>query len=530
MTTILDLPDEIHLQIGAHLNNKAYYSLIRVCHSLYSSYMPCLWADVDLQHFKGNIIPVAVVHTNASRIEATTYSANLTEEYYALTYPRLRTLRMMTFYTDENRPHYLQVSPAQKIQFIRHHPFVRTLAYQHRDTVPKEFWEVIGTEWTHLETLHFSGVINADAMDAFWRVCDRVQDLRLMSVNLLPESVPILSTLSFRRLQKLMVTKFNWRIPHRKWPLHLLKQIKRSPSLRYLAWNVSDIPFPFRLFQETLVEEGCWPELCALSIRTPTFIDQDWTTILRTLPSRRLTECGWLGGGTFGSLTYNCLREMYFGHLQELRVRRCNGVTSVMVQELLTKCIHLVHFTASYIYVRDIATAPKPWGCSRMENLAVYIVKDPEDEAAWEGRVFEQISKLRRLLVLNLKRYQVFNMGDDDDRVLPHSMETLDLRLGCSSIPRDSSNIGGDGARVGRRGNGNSCKGADISCWSSLVQLQEVSFDGDRQTIGMEEALWMTEHWRDLWCICGGFGGVSGDDKDKLDGLFADKVITYICK
>ncbi|KAG0290473.1 hypothetical protein BGZ96_006061 [Linnemannia gamsii] len=81
-----------------------------------------------------------------------------------------------------------------------------------------------------------------------------------------------------------------------------------------------------------------------------------------------------------------------------------------MAQELLTECVHLVDFYAPHIYVRDIATASKPWGCLNLEDLTIYIVKQPEDEAEWEDRVFEQIGKLCQLVVLDL----CDSCGDDD--------------------------------------------------------------------------------------------------------------------
>ena len=246
--------------------------------------------------------------------------------------------------------------------------------------------------------------------------------------------------------------------------------------------------------------------LCKLTISDSKIPDQDLANILKRLPSRRLTSLYRSGGGTVGALTYNCLKEMYFGHLRELLLHACIGFTSGMVQELLTECVHLVNFEAPYIYVRDIASAPKPWGCLSLEELKIYIAKQPDDEAGWEGQVFEQISRLRRLLILSLKRNRrICDVNEvDDDRVVPFSLETLDLRFGCSSRPKESSN-----------------SGADISCWSSLVQLWQFQFDGDRQVLGMEEALWMTENWRDLKYVVGCFKGV--ELRDNLELFFAKR-------
>ncbi|KAF9147030.1 hypothetical protein BG015_011387 [Linnemannia schmuckeri] len=229
-------------------------------------------------------------------------------------------------------------------------------------------------------------------------------------------------------------------------------------------------------------------------------------TILRTLPSRKLIGLDRAGEGQFGPMTFSCLREMYFGHLQELKIEQCVGVSSAMVQEIMMECAHLIILEAPYVFIRDIVTAPKPWSCLKLKEMTVYIAKQEDDEVGWDGLVFEQISKLRRLRSLDLQR----NPRYSSKRIRPETvmdLETLDLRLPgfCNS---GSSSDGG---------------GCDIRCWSNLVQLGSFCFDGDRQVLGMKEALWMVEHWRDLTTIWGEFEAVEGNDVDKLDTLFKKK-------
>ncbi|KAF9121561.1 hypothetical protein BG015_005790, partial [Linnemannia schmuckeri] len=264
-------------------------------------------------------------------------------------------------------------------------------------------------------------------------------------------------------------------------------------------------------------EESCWPELCELSIGGPAGADQDLATILRVLPSRRLASFDW-SNDLLGPLTYNCLREVHFDHLQSLIIGECTGVTSAMVQEVLTSCVHLDIFDAPYIFVRDIATAPKPWGCLKLENLAIYIAKQEEDEVEWDGLVFRQISRLGRLQSLDLRRSpHIYDDPVRSDAIL--QLDTLDFCLPSSfSIKSSSENGSNDSSSV---------SGGDIRCWSSLIQMRQFSFDGDRQMLGIQEALWMTEHWRDLWCICGKFRGVESDDVDNLEKFFEEKGISY---
>lgn len=173
---------------------------------------------------------------------------------------------------------------------------------------------------------------------------------------------------------------------------------------------------------------------------------------------------------------------------------------SKIAQEIMTECVHLVCLEVPYVFVRDIATAPKPWGCLKLEALTVYIAKQAGDEARWEAQVFEQISRLRRLLKLDLQRVPQDARIENESR--PQEVKdwaTLDLRLGSRS--KDSSNIG-----VETGG------GADIRCWSSLVQMEYFTYGGDRQTLGIDELVWMTEHWKNLSFVFGGFKGIVEDE------------------
>lgn len=95
----------------------------------------------------------------------------MTEEYYNIVFLRLQKLHMGTAFDDPRSVDNLVVKPPQKILFVRRHPFVRKLVYQHKDLLPKEFWEVVGAKWTGLEVLEFAGTVEEEVEDAFWRVC-----------------------------------------------------------------------------------------------------------------------------------------------------------------------------------------------------------------------------------------------------------------------------------------------------------------------------------------------------------------------
>lgn len=517
MTTVLDLPDEIRLLIGKELPKKSIYSLIRVCRSFYSSFIPCIWSDLSISYLKESTVVTAdQVRLNAHRIESITFSTTLTQYYYAIAYPRLHTLRMMAFYRDKKDDNHLQVQLQEKIDFLKRHPFLRKLNYQQKDTLSREFWEVVATALVQLEDLMFAGVVEQDTVDAFWRACERVKNLHLSDVTLRSNSMPILSTLSFRQLRDLAIITFPWQEdqPRQMWPVQLLERAKESENLKRLEWSIGDVAFPVQLVLDAF-EENCWRELCELSIGGEACSDQEVAAVLRSLTSRRLTVFE-LWSGRFGPLTYNCLKEMYFGHLRDLRLSQAPGATSSMVQEIMTECVHLISLEAPYIFVRSIATASKSWGCLKLEKLAVYFASQVDDEAGWDGRAFQQIARLKRMRTLDLTRDPHGpSLYNDESRRSQDilDMQTLDLRLASSRMTLNSCNNG---------------DGGDIRGWSSLLQLREFSFDGDRQWMGVDELKWMIEHWRDLKCISGDFRAAAGiASGDRLKQLLVQHGIIH---
>ncbi|KAK3812578.1 MAG: hypothetical protein JOS17DRAFT_762034 [Linnemannia elongata] len=518
MTTIVDLPEEIYILIAKHLTIRSLHSCIRTCHSFYSSFIPHLWPYVHLSTLElESTIPPAHVRANAHHIKSVSLHPVLTEEYYNIVFPRLQKLKMDNYSSDSTSVDYLTVKPLHKVLFVRQHPFVRKLVYRHKDLLPKEFWEIIGATWTRLEVLEFEGTVEEGVEDAFLGVCDRVQDLSLTSVDFsgYNNALASLSTLSFRRLCRVKVEQQRWRTkePYQEWPLRLLESVKRSQKLTWLCWNVSTAAFPFQMVQDAFME-ACWPELCEFCIGKFICSEEDLTRILTMLPSRRLTSFV-RDSEKFSSLTFNCLRDHYFGHLRELDLGRCSSVTSAMVQEVMTECVHLVVLDAFHVFVRDVATAQKPWVCLGLERLTLYFAKQRGDAAEWEGLVFQQISRLCRLLMLNLRRDPHFTLFDDEPRSnVIMDLKTLDLRL-----PRNSDRNG----LAGSCQNGGSSSGSDdIRCWSSLARLITFSFDADRHTLGMDELVWMIENWRDLRHVDGEFKAIEGEECTRRDRILRE--------
>ncbi|OAQ32466.1 hypothetical protein K457DRAFT_309852 [Linnemannia elongata AG-77] len=529
MATFLDLPNELRLPIAKDLIPKTLLSLILTCHSFHTTYLPCLWSDISAAiSFKVKPISLEHIRKHAHLIQTIRLHATLPGGYYGVLFPRLRSVQLDSHFLLEHLVTKKEghVKVEEKIKFLRTHSMigVRKLVVNHKSGLPREFWEVVEGGWEGLDTLGVSRVVVEEgAVESFWRVCDRIQSLHLTGVSL-PESNPfgtVLSTLSFKRLKNLTMSRYMTQSKefHKAWPQEMLEQAKRgAEGLRRIYWDVADVGFPVRMILDAFAE-GCWPELCELSIGDAmTCPDGNMAQIIRSLPSKRLTFFEAMNDA-FGPLTNTCLKEMYFGHLTNLAFGDSSGCTSVMVQEVLAECVNLAELDAPYIIVRDIAKATKPWGCRGLYKLVVYIAKADGEEAEaeaeeWEGKVFEQIGRMRGLQVLDLSRdpYSFGVLGRMSSFL---NFDSLDLRIGNSIDNSNRSN----GSHWGR--------GNDIRCWSSLTQMRIFSFDGDGQRLGMDEARWMVEHWRELKCISGAFNGVEGDECGLLDRLFLERDISF---
>jgi hypothetical protein len=568
MSTILDLPNEIHIIIARYLRTRSLNSLLQTCRSLYASYLPHLWSTCTPKNYsRKTIIPLPhiLVHASQHHIDSLVYHATLTEEFYNIVYHGLQTLQMGILYEDPREVNFMVVKPVPvKVLFLRNHPFVRKFVYHHKDVLPKEFWEVVAEEWKGLEVLTFSGLVdrNQGAVGAFWKACARVRELSILGYvfavaaeiaarrrdeptegeDVINMHRSILSMLEFRDLCQLKVTRRQrWGSSEdpQKWPLLLLEQIKKtSKKLKRFEWDHIFADSPVRTVLEAL-EEECWPELCEICSGNAPCSDKDMSRILRALlttvsPSlsqrrrkRRLTHFEHSTSG-FGWLTYICLKELYFRNLQDLDIGRCSAVTSTMVLEILTGCPHLISLVAPYVFIRDVAKAQKSWVCLGLEKLVLYFAKQEGDEPAWESVVFGKIASLRRLLKLYLERDPHFSFFSDEPRSDDiMDLRTLDFRFpstttttttatkSSSSKLEDSCNNDG-GGRVGEGG-------ADIRCWSSLVQLKHFTFDHDREELGLDELEWMIKTWSDLEWVSGAFTGIVRENtttgrKDGLDG------------
>jgi hypothetical protein len=146
---------------------------------------------------------------------------------------------------------------------------------------------------------------------------------------------------------------------------------------------------------------------------------------------------------------------------------------------VLESCPSLEHIVATAIIGQDIIDS-KPWMCQRLKKFEVLVGMDltnqhtsgggavyTEDEKRQGHLIFERLSQLRQLKVLNLRNRSLAHFQNETPVTLP-----LDLRLGLGRL-------------------------------STLRDLEWIGYQGS-QWMRMADMEWMLQHWSKLRKITGG--------------------------
>ncbi|KAF9992875.1 hypothetical protein BGZ65_011697, partial [Modicella reniformis] len=156
------------------------------------------------------------------------------------------------------------------------------------------------------------------------------------------------------------------------------------------------------------------------------------------------------------------LLQPHFPTLTELNLGNNKSMTSAMAQEILSSCSSLIKFRAPHIKATDIVEG-HPWVCLRIRYLLAGIHFDPSTIEGLQPLVFDQLSKLTQLRVLDVIQ---------GSKII--SQKTMELRL--------------------ERG---------LRKLSSLRLLLSISFINTDQMMNEQEIDWMLEHWKNLRKIHG---------------------------
>ncbi|KAG0307457.1 hypothetical protein BGZ98_000247 [Dissophora globulifera] len=304
------------------------------------------------------------------------------------------------------------------------------------------------------------------------------------------------------------------------------------PMLNSLSWTIKKgQAFPGKEFSRVL-SSGAWPNLAELELSGSMTKIEDHllaqiligTGVESTLSatstdaSTRVLKGKSLGrqaslkrlcvpyskfSGASTMALLDGLRHHSHGHsttLRELDLWRCDELSSLSVQRLLTNCPNLESFSANRLDLAE-AILPEPWVCVRLRRLALYFdlgriedswtpgsalkramqsgtetnQKQSSEEQGFDHDdlqrrriIYSHLARLQRLEVMNLTR--AFRPRDLVQRVrAPAYFE-------CPPTLRFQLEEG-------------------LGELATLVNLRRLTFPNGVKHIGIGEARWMVQHW-----------------------------------
>lgn len=368
---------------------------------------------------------------------------------------------------------------SQLSMLVRRNPSIKSITFSHGSEIsPKDFLEAVSSSCPDLRELNLVIYeLDVVCLRVILDIAVRLENLRISyDILPIPHTEFRVHSSCFPSLREVHLICCN---NEDYFPTRIYAEILRKcPQLRYLDWiivhyqsgPISDISSLFKVYCP-LVEQ--------LTLEAILLTDENLSEILDGC--HRLATVD-LRGSKFGELAFQSLSR-HFASLQELCLYQCKGLTSAMVQQIMTSCCGLTVFYATRLDASDIlgdmkdvdvegtgAKAvidgqPQDWVCTNMEYLEVFICGLEGKPFEWHRKVLQQLAKLSKLTTLNIGQRGGYGMSPNDG---------LDLRLK-----------------------------AGLDALSSLKQLRSLDFGGLRQKIEGPDVRWMIEAWPRLLNVQG---------------------------
>ncbi|KAF9994848.1 hypothetical protein BGZ79_000363 [Entomortierella chlamydospora] len=343
-----------------------------------------------------------------------------------------------------------------------------------RYPIVNEIWEAI-QDSPKVKTLILNHVkINAEQSPNFWKACTVLEkldlDACLFTIAPTPSHFPLLTDIRFGNLTGIS-------------PENQIHIMSLCPELKSIFWHGGMPISAIHRFTIGIVDRGEFKKLDSLDLTGLFIRDDDLRKVIKHMkqPIKRLV----LVQTGFGPSSLTAL-ELHFHVIQELNLVDCLEISSKNIARLLRSCPLLVSFKAGELSSLDVKE-DESWPCSdRLLTLLVNIQLAEDDVQEASRRVFACLSKLTSLRLLNIAKYTSV-MGSSQKSGRP-----LQLRLDCG-----------------------------LSLLSTLRYLELLIFDRSRQSMTMEEGIWIKTNWKRLVAIGGKFNDNNEQDI-QIRNLFQD--------
>ncbi|KAI8345563.1 hypothetical protein B0O80DRAFT_270295 [Mortierella sp. GBAus27b] len=500
----LSLP-EVTFRVAQYLERDDFTACSLVCKPFYASYAPYLWGNVHL----GVLLASEKRTPTFSRlIEGSCW--NNCEALVRQNSDSLRSLTLMDWGERFGDPHRLLWRP---LDTCAQHTNLSTLKMQfgklHEPDL-EPFWticrqleilELTEIDLTILLVLSFkasTGIEEGAHHEKRARTNQTGTPPTHGTIPLMDGTLPLPTTTTtttlaapvrFPKLRELKLDRIEL-IPR----FQMGEFILQCPMLHTLVWRSTTYKFSLGEFCDYF-QAQTWPYLDSLEIigNPNTGSVREHIQILQstTRPFKFLD----LHIGTMDQRSFDIVREGgYFKTLNKIDlnvpfltqdhlgsiVSETRETSSKRIREVLESCPSLEHITGTAISGQDIIDS-EPWACHRLKTFVVLIsmnltrqsttttrrVEYTEDEKKQCHQVFERLSQLRQLQVLDMRNPFLARFQHD-----PHATLPLDLRMGLGRL-------------------------------STLKDLEWIGYQG-YQNMRMVDMEWMLRHWSKLNKITGG--------------------------
>ncbi|KAF9349128.1 hypothetical protein BGX26_012534 [Mortierella sp. AD094] len=471
-----NLPPEILEHIGLFIECRPQISrCARVCRAWHAAFMRSLFYRIDLFNYNEKKYPTGtVLGRYCHLIRCVNFQRHFPSDYLELGIPLDSISRITPWQSLFQKCQLFSLMISQPPTSFYGFDSLATLVSNHASTLTElqisfhdknvpiiiDFWNKVG-QCTQLQrlTIRKGSVISREA-EAFTRACSAPTTLEIHGMSLLG-GLSVDESLKWPRVKRLCISNLQNTPP--VWFVKAV--ISRCSNLKFLYWSMDMHGNGIKMFSEYLAA-NTWPFLDSLHFRSDSSLqDLELSRVLDTLTKPLVLLRA--PRSDFSTRSINSMRERgFFTSLQDLNLNRCLGVTSAMVQEILSSCPLLEVCFLGRIRIPDIICG-RPWICSRMRNLCINIdvdsaVDDP-DFIEQQHKVFKQLSvmKLVEKLAINHEKTDL------------QSTHTLDLRL--------KSGLG---------------------LLAGFSQLKEFWFKGD-QRMSLEDVHWFANNFKRLNYLSG---------------------------
>ncbi|KAF8974809.1 hypothetical protein BGZ46_009715 [Entomortierella lignicola] len=324
----------------------------------------------------------------------------------------------------------------------------------------------IGTlaELPHLKLLILENVsIHEDNLDDCYRLFEKLETFRTASFDIAKHIA--FDNIKFQRMRHLHLSpllRYN--------EAGLLELMKAFPRIEHL--HVTAPPRGI----VCLFQNKTWSNLRGITLKMR-LKDSDLEHVLRGIDRGTDLTFGLMN---FGPLAFQAL-SLHFPTLTKLVIATCNDVTSIMVRDILCSCPCLEHFQAKTVKAKDIVEGGD-WACNSLRVLFVHI-EFSESEQSLQPKIFQRLSSLVLLCSLSI--------GLDNYRSGETLSYGLDIRLS---------------------------KGLQLL--STLKQLRYLNVKGTIQSVGENDAKWISENLKSLKQFYGWRNNTHRDLNNSIQKMF----------